>query len=437
VNATLDAGRTWRAIWRWHFHAGLFCIPVVLVLALSGGIYLFKPQLDAFADRAVDSLQVTGAAASAPAQIEAALGAVPGSKLFSYEVPLERDDAVRVHVYSADGSGRIVYVHPQTLAVLKIVPHTARFTEFVRTLHGELLAGTAGSLLVELVACWAIVMLVTGIYLWWPRNAQGLAGVLWPRLRSGPALFWRDLHAVIGIWVAVFALFLLITALPWTTVWGKGFTELRKLGESARADWSQGRAAEHAEHLADAAAASATPAPGFDDIVAHARGLALTPPVRVYPPSATVAHWRIRSETQNRVRVVDVALDARTGAEISRRDFADRGALDRVIGIGISAHEGQLFGRANQLLGLATALGIVTLCISGLVMWWRSRKTASWGVPAPAVAGFRISRPLVAVIITLGVLLPLFGAAVLLLVLVAFVRTRFGGDASVGRNAAI
>ncbi len=53
---------TYRALWRWHFHAGLFCIPFVIVLALTGSIYLFKPQIDAFADRGVDSLQVTGGA---------------------------------------------------------------------------------------------------------------------------------------------------------------------------------------------------------------------------------------------------------------------------------------------------------------------------------------------------------------------------------------
>ena len=37
------ASITYRALWRWHFHAGMFCIPFVLVLALTGSIYLFKP----------------------------------------------------------------------------------------------------------------------------------------------------------------------------------------------------------------------------------------------------------------------------------------------------------------------------------------------------------------------------------------------------------
>jgi uncharacterized iron-regulated membrane protein len=41
----------YRAIWRWHFYAGLFCIPFVTVLAVSGSIYLFKPQIESWIDR--------------------------------------------------------------------------------------------------------------------------------------------------------------------------------------------------------------------------------------------------------------------------------------------------------------------------------------------------------------------------------------------------
>ena len=44
-------GAAYRIIWRWHFYAGLFCLPFIVVLSLSGAVYLFKPQIDAFLDR--------------------------------------------------------------------------------------------------------------------------------------------------------------------------------------------------------------------------------------------------------------------------------------------------------------------------------------------------------------------------------------------------
>ena len=50
----------YRAVWRWHFYAGLFCIPFVLVLSISGLIYLFKPQIEAWNERSFENLPLSG-----------------------------------------------------------------------------------------------------------------------------------------------------------------------------------------------------------------------------------------------------------------------------------------------------------------------------------------------------------------------------------------
>ncbi len=415
---------TYRGLWRWHFHAGLLCIPFILILAVTGSIFLFKPQIDAWADRGVDSLSVSGRRAPAQAHIDAALASLPGSKLFVYEVPLEPDDAVRVHLYAPDGTGRIVYVHPGTLSILKSVPHTARFTEIVRTIHGELLAGRTGSLLVELAASWAIVMLVTGFVLWWPRETRGLAGALFPRVRSGSRVFVRDLHAVTGIWISLLAMFLLITALPWTTVWGAGFEQVREwTTPPAAADWSRGRADEHAAHREEMASAALASPVTLDDVIARIVPLALDPPVRIYLPSERQTFWRVRSETQNRPRVRELQLDRHDGRLLREIGFGDKPAIDRVVGIGVAAHEGQLFGIANQVLGLFTALGLIAVSISAVVMWWRRRPDGALGIPAASVAGFRIRWPLVTIIVLMGVLLPVLGLSIVLLWIVERARS--------------
>jgi uncharacterized iron-regulated membrane protein len=411
---------TYRALWRWHFHAGLFCIPFVVVLALTGSIYLFKPQIDAFADRAVDSLPVIGKRATGEAQIAAALASLPGSKLFVYEIPAEPDDAVRVHLYAADGTGRIVYVHPETLEILKTVPHTARLTEIVRMIHGELLAGKTGSLLIELAASWALVMLGTGLYLWWPRETRGLGGVLYPRLGNGRRVFWRDLHAVSGIWISALALFLLITALPWTTVVGEGIGKVRGWVAPAPRDWTLNSADEHAMHRRQAQAQAVTTSLRLDDVIARVAPLELAAPVRVYLPNENQPYWRVSSETQNRPLARELALDPATGAVLHENRFADKSALDKAIHVGIAAHEGQLFGLANQLLGLFTALGLLAICISAVVMWWRRRPGGSLGIPAPRVPEFRIGAGLTTGIVALAILLPVLGASLVLLALVTW-----------------
>ena len=89
------------------------------------------------------------------------------------------------------------------------------------------------------------------------------------------------------------------------------------------------------------------------------------------------------------------------------------------MGVGVAAHEGQLFGAANQVLGLVTALGLITLCVSAIVMWWRRRPDGALGMPAPRIPEFRIGAPLGIAILALCVLLPVFGVSVLLLSLSA------------------
>ena len=71
----------YRAVWRWHFYAGLFCMPFILWLSCTGAIYLWRPQVEALIDRPYDHLAISGPAAPAAAQVKAALAAVPLRRL--------------------------------------------------------------------------------------------------------------------------------------------------------------------------------------------------------------------------------------------------------------------------------------------------------------------------------------------------------------------
>ena len=35
-----------RLLWRWHFYAGLIVMPLLLVLAITGTLYCFQPQIE-------------------------------------------------------------------------------------------------------------------------------------------------------------------------------------------------------------------------------------------------------------------------------------------------------------------------------------------------------------------------------------------------------
>jgi uncharacterized iron-regulated membrane protein len=423
--------RRWPAhqtVWRWHFYAGLICIPFVLWLAATGSIYLFKPQLDAWQDRPYSQLVVDGPPAPASSQVAAALAAVPGSELKAYQLPDDAHSAVQILV-SRERSLQRVYVHPLTLQVLQVIDEDRRFTNLIFHLHGELLQGDRGSLVVETAASWALVMILTGLYLWWP-SSKALAGVLYPRWRDG-RIWWRDLHAVTGFWVSFFVLFLLISGLPWARSWGGMLKNVRHLaaGQIVRQDWTTGGAPadtsdEHATHRQHhhGAAGGMNILAQIDALLPLVQQASLVSPVLLSPPAAGSMQWHAHSETQNRPRRAELELDGASATVVSRQAFGQRPLFDRVVGTGIAAHEGQLFAPLNQLLGLLTAISLWAVCISALVMWWRRRPQRVLGappalptLPAPARRP-ALARPLIVLIVLLAILLPMMGITLLLTV---------------------
>jgi uncharacterized iron-regulated membrane protein len=413
MDALMDEAATlYRTLWRWHFYAALFVIPFILILSVTGAIYLFKPQIEAWEEG--DFRRLPTAALVAPSQqIDAALAAFPDARFDHYRIPQAPSDAALVHLEMPGGSEmRDVFVSPQGKVVGSLNPET-RVAEFVSRVHSTVLLGKAGSWAVELAASWAIVMILTGLYLWAPRG-RGLAGVIWPRLHLGSRAFWRDLHAVTGFWVSGLALVLLVSGMPWAGVWGDAFKAVRTQAGwvQGKQDWKTG-GEDHSEHDHGAMVGSdmVERSASIDAIIAAARAENLAFPVIVTPPGG---EWIVKSNAQNRPLRATLTYDAVSGQKLSDERFADRHSIDRAVGYGIAWHEGQLFGWANQLVGLLTALALITLSVSGFVMWRRRKPKALLGAPPqPSVpAGMK---GVTMILIILAALLPMLAVSLIFL----------------------
>ena len=454
----MDRNALYRTVWRWHFYAGLFVMPMVVILALTGAVYLFKPQVEAWEERAWRGLPAAQAA-SPDAQVKAALAAFPGSRFHSYRLPEAESDAALIHLALPDHAMRDVFVSPAGTVVGALDPEW-RIMQVVQEIHGQLLIGKQGSWLVELAASWAIVMILTGLYLWWPRG-RGLAGVIWPRLRGGARVFLRDLHAVTGFWVAGLALVLLVTGLPWADVWGSAFKAVRtEMGWiKGKQDWTIGGAPasgdDHAGHdhttmpgtmpsampgampagthrMPDGTvmAGPAMSAVSISEIVAEAKSRHLPFPVIVTPPGGAPPFggkasggWSVRSDTQNRPLRTALTFDPASGRETSREVFADKHVIDRVVGYGVAWHEGQLFGLVNQLIGVATAAMLITMSVSGFLLWRRRKPAEQLGAPPQPALPPRMAG---AVLITLALaaLLPLLAISMVAMLLIEYALPR-------------
>jgi uncharacterized iron-regulated membrane protein len=422
------AGRSslYRTIWRWHFYAGLLVMPLILILSVTGAAYLFRPQIESWEEQDFRGLPTEGDV-SPDRQLAAALAANPGASFHAYRLPEASGDAAMIHLgKQGDGGMADVFVSPQGKVLGNLDPDT-RIAPTIARIHGSLMIGKLGDWLVELAASWAIVMILTGLYLWWP-DGRGLAGVLWPRLHLGGRAALRDLHAVTGFWVTGLALVLLLTGLPWASVWGDAFRMVRsELGlMQGPQEWNTDGSDPHARHdhqaMANHGGHHIHHTPGqmrLTYVVAKARGEHMAFPVLVLPPGAqqtfgppTGNVWTVKSETQNRPLVRSVSYDPVSGKEVARQDFADKHPIDQVVNYGIAWHEGQLLGVFNQIVGVLTALMLMTLAVSGFLTWRRRKPDGVLGAlpPAPAKA-----RGVAAVVLLLAALLPMLAASLILL----------------------
>ncbi len=417
----------YRSIWRWHFYAGLFVMPFVLFLSVTGAAYLFKPQIDRWEERAFRALPAQSPVSPA-VQVKSALAAFPGSSLNAYRLPQDANDAAMIHLAMANGPMRDVFVSSGGRVLGSLDPDR-RITPFIARLHGSLLMGKVGDWLVELAASWTIVMIITGLYLWWPRG-RGLAGVAWPRRRAG----LRDLHAVTGFWVAGLALVMLASGLPWAGAWGSAFKAVREEFGWVKGtpDWKVGTATLHAEHDHGAMTKMTGGTQSLDllpALVQRARMERMAFPAVVKPPGAAgpfgapSPNWLVKSEAQDRTLQRTVEFDPVSGREVARSGFSDKHAIDRMVNYGVSWHEGALFGWVNQLIGVMTALALIAMVATSFVMWQRRRPKGTMGAPAAAASRSSL-KPVAAIVLVLCLMLPLLALSLAAVLLIEWIVLR-------------
>jgi uncharacterized iron-regulated membrane protein len=215
----ISSSNLYRAVWRWHFYAGLLVLPFLITLAITGALYLFKDEIDGLvhADLKRVEVQATATKVAPSAMVAAALTTHPGTAT-KFTNPATASSSAEVTVKTASGETLAVYVNPYGGQVLGTLPDRGTVMWTIRTLHSLKYFGTVMRAFIEIAAGWSILLVGTGIYLWWPRRQAG--GVVSVRGTPRKRAFWRDTHAVTGIFVGFFIVFLAITGMPWSNVWG-------------------------------------------------------------------------------------------------------------------------------------------------------------------------------------------------------------------------
>ncbi len=304
------------------------------------------------------------------------------------------------------------------------------------------------------------MLVVTGLYLWWPRSGSAVWGTLLPRLsRDNKRIFWRDLHAVPGFYLALVVLFLLVTGMTWTGVWGDRFAavwshypaqmrdevpastqrsgSINSTGEKI-VPWaaeqlplplsSGGEHAEHAGH--DAQSTAGNSAPGalggiragtpvdLDGVIALARSMNVAPtfvvslpdgPEGVYTVTVSAADFS-GSDARDEITM---HIDQYSGQVLAKIGWNEYGVVPQAVSMGIAIHEGKQFGIVNQVVIVLACVGVMGLAATGVVLWWQRRPAGRLGAPAKPRQR-RASVAAVAIMVAIGLMFPLVGVSLLM-----------------------
>ncbi|NNB30236.1 PepSY-associated TM helix domain-containing protein [Pseudomonas fragi] len=424
--------------WRWHFYAGLFVAPFMILLALTGIIYLFKPQLDPLLYDHLLTVTPTHHGLSADEQLSRVQTAYPQGHISQYLPPINRERSGQF-VLSSAGRELNVFINPYTGQILGEQDAKLNLQAVARALHGELMIGTLGDRLVELAAGWGVVLVVSGLFLWWPRG-QSAAGILWPRLNRRGRVLWRDLHVVTGFWGAALLLFMLISGMTWTGFWGKQYADLwnrfpvamwndvpksdieaRSLNSATRqtVPWAMENtpmpvSGAHAEHMAHAAHSSGPAAPGItlQAVVDTATARQVEPGYSITLPTTASGVFTIAVFADDPRNDATLHVDQYTGTVLADVRWQHYGNVARATEMGVMLHEGKLFGPLNQIVMLLVCLMILLSSVSGLVIWWKRRPQGGLGVP-PLRHDLPTWKTGVAIMLALAIAFPMVGASLI------------------------
>ncbi len=472
VKSEPPGNRFYRTVWRWHFYAGLFVVPFMLILGATGIIYLFKPQLDTVMYHNLMFVQPSTTMLSYTEQVQTAREAYPQATVTKFTPNLAANRSAEVGIATAEGKELAVFVDPYAGKVLGVRDEEKNLQAIARKIHGNLLIGDWGDYLIELAVCWALVLLVSGLYLWLPRKNISLMGTLVPRLWSkNKRIFWRDLHAVPGFYGVLLIGFLILTGLPWTGFWGDTFAQVwgrfpDKMWDNVpQSTLATGTLNERGALFVPWAAESMpmpvsiampTAAPSFerstskndgysatlvaddsgslkdistvfDDVVALAIREGAPPGFSIAFPADETGVYTASAFPNDPKQEVTMHMDQYSGQLLASVGWKDYGLVARAVEMGVSIHMGKYFGLPNQLLMLFAALVTILLSVTGTVMWWQRRPQGSGilGAPAmpPYVQNWKVPLIIVAV---LGFIFPLVGLSLIgVLLLDYFLLSRF------------
>lgn len=356
-----------------HLFVGLSTGLVVFILSITGCCWVFQEEIrNINADYKVVEVQQKPFLIASKVKEKAQ--AVFPDKAIHGVIYGAKDQAIEVVFYeSAPKFYQRVYLNPYSGELLHIEDHLSGFLAFALDGHLNLwLPKAIGSRVASYSTLLFLLMVATGLLLWWPKNKKNRKQRLsfdWKSTTN-----WKrkvfDLHAVIGFYICIFAFIFAFTgsvmAFNWFYYIAFKATGGQKAPQFITPINKSGKAQEHLAEFKpiDQLVPSLQKAyPAVKSIELH------------YPSNDTSSILVELSYTTGVYYNMDYRFyDQNTLEELSTPSiygiYADADFPDKLIRMNYDIHIGAIGGIAGKIIAFLASLVCASLPVTGFLIWW-------------------------------------------------------------------
>lgn len=364
---------------------------VIVITCFTGALLVFETEITNLCNGGVASVEPAGTPLpldKLALEVESSLPA--GSEVSGFVVPANPSEA---YVVNLSKPARTALYVDQYTGEVKGKKERSPFFKDIMRLHRFLLDTNSGNgtifwgkLIVGTSTLLFVVILVTGMVLWWPRNRRMLKNRLLVAIGKGRARFWYDFHVTIGFYAFLFLLVMALTGLNWSFEWYRnGFNSL--LGAETTSQAAPKKSDAVAVHSSEVQATTSATS-WSADASTGATSVAVETPVEPSMPwqaaldsviagtpcyskvTITKSTATVSLGTAGNSRASDkYTFDEETGEITSCSLYADTPYSSKVRGWVYSLHVGSWGGMFTRVLAFLAALLGATLPLTGYYLW--------------------------------------------------------------------
>lgn len=375
-----------------HLWFGLGIGLIIVIVSVTGALYVFKDEFENFTRKDViyhheqniaqkQILPIRVLEKSVDAQVQEKYKIhwvnIPMDKSMSYQFYWYEHNTAAWNYFDEFPVYKLAYVNPYTGQVLRVYDEKNGFFNIVKMIHWSfLLKESWGKYVVGIPVAIFVLMLISGIILWWPKNRAARKqrfSFKWKNVKS-----WKrknyDLHSILGFYTSIFALISAVTGL---------FYAFFVIQAVIYVIFSGGNTVyPNFDHITTKAPVEARNDTTLDKVINTVE--------EKYPDSfmfsVDLGHPHMDDHEHPNFSVfvkhlaysyhknASLIFDENSGELLHNYDHKDKNFGEKAVAANYDIHVGSILGLPTKIIAFIVSLLCASLPVTGFMIWWGRRK---------------------------------------------------------------